>query len=161
MIRVLFVCLCNICRSPTAEGIFRDMVQREGLSELIETDSCGTGSWHIGKPPDSRARSEATRRGIVLEDLRGRAIDPDDFTTFDYILAMDKQNLADLQRMCPAPYLDKLHLFLKFSTEDGRIEVPDPYYGGPTGFSDVFDLVTAGAEGLLGHIRYHHPNIDR
>jgi protein-tyrosine phosphatase len=137
------------------------MVQREGLSELIETDSCGTGSWHICKPPDSRARSEATRRGIVLEDLRGRAIDPDDFTTFDYILAMDKQNLADLQRMCPAPYLDKLHLFLKFSTEDGRIEVPDPYYGGPTGFSDVFDLVTAGAEGLLGHIRYHHPNIDR
>ena len=144
MIRVLFVCLGNICRSPTAEGIFRDMVQREGLSELIETDSCGIGSWHIGKPPDSRARSEATRRGIVLEHLRGRAIDPDDFTTFDYILAMDK-----------------LHLFLKFSTEDGRIEVPDPYYGGPTGFSDVFDLVTAGAEGLLGHIRYHHPNIDR
>ncbi len=161
MIRVLFVCLGNICRSPTAEGISRDMVQREGLSELIETDSCGTGSWHIGKSPDSRARSEATRRGIVLEDLRGRAIDPGDFTTFDYILAMDKQNLADLQRMCPAPYLDKLHLFLKFSTEDGRIEVPDPYYGGPTGFSDVFDLVTAGAEGLLGHIRYHHPNIDR
>ena len=124
MIRVLFVCLGNICRSPTAEGIFRDMVQREGLSELIETDSCGTGSWHIGKPPDSRARSEATRRGIVLEDLRGRAIDPDDFTTFDYILAMDKQNLADLQRMCPAPYLDKLHLSSNFRPKTDESKCP-------------------------------------
>ncbi len=161
MVRVLFVCLGNICRSPTAEGVFRDMVQREGLTNTIETDSCGTGSWHIGKPPDSRARAEAKRRGIVLEDLRARAIHSDDFAAFDYILAMDNLNLTDLQRMCPAPHLDKLHLFLKFSNEEGRSEVPDPYYGGPYGFIDVFDLVTAGAEGLLGHIRYHHPNIDK
>ncbi len=161
MLRVLFVCLGNICRSPTAEGVFRDLVQREGLGAVIDTDSCGTGSWHIGKPPDSRARAEAKRRGIELDDLRGRKVHPDDFTAFDYILAMDRQNLADLQRMCPSPYLDKIHLFLKFAPEDGRSEVPDPYYGGPDGFSDVFDLVAAGAEGLLGHIRYHHPNIDK
>lgn len=154
-VRVLFVCLGNICRSPTAEGVFRAAVARAGLSDRIETDSAGTGAWHVGKPPDSRARAEAAARGIELDDLRARQVQAADFTAFDYVLAMDTQNLRDLEALFrdsgaqgQAPVL-----FLDFAPHQSRREVPDPYYGGEDGFRDVFDLCAEAAEGLLKHIQ--------
>lgn len=153
MIRVVFVCLGNICRSPTAEGVFRDLVAREGLSDQIETDSCGTSGWHHGDPPDSRAREEARRRGIDIEDLKSRETRNSDFTDFDFIIAMDRNNLDTLHVKCPPEYASKIHMFLSFAPDVGVTEVPDPYYGGPDGFSDVFDMIDAASNGLLQHIR--------
>lgn len=155
MIRVLFVCLGNICRSPTAEGIFRHRVAAAGLDGQIATDSCGTSGWHIGNPPDPRAVAEAARRGIRIDDLRGRATAIEDFSRFDYILAMDRRNLADLRAMCPPGAAHRLHLFLNFAPEVGRDEVPDPYTGGAEHFRSVFDMISAGADGLLTHITAH------
>jgi len=156
MIRVLFVCLGNICRSPTAEGVFRDLVSREGLPDHIKIDSCGTSDWHIGGKPDDRARAEAKTRGISLENLRARQIAPDDFKTFDYVIGMDDQNIETLSAQCPKEYIDKVHLFLSFAPALNAREVPDPYYGGPDGFRDVFDMIGAASEGLLADIRHHH-----
>ncbi len=156
MIRVLFVCLGNICRSPTAEGVFRDLVHREGLQDRIGTDSCGTGNWHVGDPPDARAVAEATRRGIPLDDLRARQLRPTDFETFDYVLGMDRRNLASLHSQCPPDHAAKVRLFLSFDTGARETEVPDPYYGGPDGFRDVFDMIDAASQGLLAHIRSAH-----
>lgn len=153
MIRVLFVCLGNICRSPTAEGVFRDLVGREGLSEKIATDSCGTGGWHIGHPPDERAREEAKRRGIDIDDLKARKTHSSDFTDFDFIMAMDDSNFKNLTLMCPPEHVSKIYMFLSFASDVGVREVPDPYYGGPDGFSDVFDMIDAASNGLLQHIR--------
>jgi protein-tyrosine phosphatase len=152
MTKVLFVCLGNICRSPTAEGVFRDLVRRRGLEKAIRTDSAGTSGWHIDAPPDSRARAEAKRRGISIEDLRSRKVSVADFENFDYIVAMDDANIADLEEICPPPLRGRLHLFTDFAPEGTASCVPDPYYGGPDGFAKVFDLVTQCAGGLLAHI---------
>lgn len=156
MIRVLFVCLGNICRSPTAEGVFRDLVGREGLSDRIQTDSCGTSGWHKNDPPDSRAREEARRRGINIEDLKSRETRSSDFSDFDFIIAMDRNNFDTLHAKCPPEHASKILMFLAFAPDVSETEVPDPYYGGPDGFSDVFDMIEAASKGLLHHIRNTH-----
>jgi len=153
MIRVLFVCLGNICRSPTAEGVFRDLVAREGLSDKINTDSCGTSGWHRGNPPDGRARQEAARRSINIDDLKSRETRDSDFADFDFIIAMDTNNYDTLHAMSPAKYSDKIHMFLAFAPSVAETEVPDPYYGGADGFANVFDMINTASNGLLAHIR--------
>jgi len=146
------VCLGNICRSPTAHGVFESMVLTRGLGSQIRVDSCGTGDWHIGQPPDRRAAVEAARRGYDLDHLRARQVQSRDFELFDYILAMDHQNLADLQVMRPPGYKGYLGLFLSFAPELALEEVPDPYYGGDAGFTRVLDMVEKASEGLLQEI---------
>lgn len=146
---VLFVCLGNICRSPTAHGVFETLVNRHGLEHVIAVESCGTGNWHVGLPPDGRATAEALHRGYDLSHLRARQISRDDFERFDYILAMDNQNLADLRALCPVNFEGRLDLFLDFAPETDVLEVPDPYYGGDAGFTRVLDLVESASEGLL------------
>lgn len=153
MTKVLFVCLGNICRSPTADGIFRNLVVREKLDQKIVVDSAGTGDWHIGKAPDARTVAAARQRGYDLSVLRARQVNVNDFAGFDYVLAMDKSNLMDLQRMKPSSYAGHLGLFLDFGSRSDYREVPDPYYGGKEGFELVLDLVEDAAQGLLNHIR--------
>lgn len=154
MIKVLFVCMGNICRSPTADGVFKHLVEQAGLSDQIYIDSAGTHSYHIGNPPDSRSQAAALRRGIDLSDLRARQVNREDFAEFDYVLAMDRENYRDLQSLCPPEQADKLHLFLEFAPELGTREVPDPYFGrGQEGFELVLDLIEAASEGLLTDIR--------
>ncbi len=152
-VRILFVCMGNICRSPTAEGVFRHLLRGEGCDEWIATDSAGTHGYHIGEPPDERARETALRRGIDLSDLRARRVAREDFDLFDYILAMDQENYQALRAICPPVHRGKLRLFMDFAPDYGIREVPDPYYGGPRGFEQVFDLVEAAALGLLEDIR--------
>ncbi len=147
---VLFVCLGNICRSPMAEGIFRKMVEREGLQGMIRIDSAGTGDWHIGEQPDKRAIGEAARHGIDITGLRARLVRRDDFETFDHILAMDRSNLAALQRMAP-PGGCQPALFLRHASGAKGLDVPDPYRVG--GFDEVFRLIEDGAAGLLRALR--------
>ncbi|MDX9859502.1 MAG: low molecular weight protein-tyrosine-phosphatase [Rhodospirillales bacterium] len=156
MVNVLFVCLGNICRSPAAEGVFRALVEREGLADRIACDSAGTGSWHVGKVPDARMRAAAKRRGYDLESLRGRQVTVGDFERFDYVLAMDGENLANLTVLCPPGREGRLGRLLDFAPGAGRRDVPDPYYGGADGFERVLDLVEAGAAGLLADIRARH-----
>lgn len=153
LVNVLFVCLGNICRSPTAEGVFRDLVRREGLDGVIKTDSAGTSGWHIGEPPDERAREAALRRGIDLSDLRGRQTRAQDFDDFDYVLAMDRRNHAALAQVAPRGREGRLHMFLAFAPHLGLTEVPDPYYGAGDGFETVLDMIEAASRGLLDHIR--------
>ncbi len=153
MVKVLFVCLGNICRSPTAEGVFRELVRRQGLDADIITDSAGTGSWHVGSSPDGRAQEVALGRGYDISDLRARQAKAKDFLEFDYVLAMDRSNYANLQSICPSGYEDRLHMFLSFDPNSPEVEVPDPYYGGPAGFDYVLDLVEEASEGLLKDIR--------
>jgi len=153
LVNVLFVCLGNICRSPTAEGVFRHLVRAEGLNGRIATDSAGTGAWHVGNPPDPRAQAAAKRRGVDLADLRARQAKPEDFTRFDYLIAMDRRNLRDLHSIAPKGQEGRLHLFLSFAPELDLAEVPDPYYGGDDGFEAVLDMVAAASRGLLDHIR--------
>lgn len=155
-VSVLFVCLGNICRSPTAHGVFETLVQRQGLAEVIRIDSAGTGDWHIGRAPDPRALQAAHRRGHDITHLRARQVVADDFRHFDYILAMDHSNLGDLEAMRPHWYQGHLGLFLDFAPGLEGMAVPDPYYGGEEGFDQVFDMVDAAARGLLDHIRSHH-----
>lgn len=152
-IRVLFICMGNICRSPTAEGVFRRLVVEEDLDHLIQIDSAGTHDYHIGAPPDRRAQAAAAGRGYDLSDLRGRQVARTDFTEFDYLLAMDHDNLANLHRLCPSEQRHKLRLFLSFSERFKDEEVPDPYYGGDQGFDQVLDMVEDAARGLLQAIR--------
>lgn len=149
---VLFVCMGNICRSPTAEGVFRHHVSVAGLGEHIEIDSAGTHAYHVGEPPDRRARAAAERRGISLEDIRARRVHADDFERFSYIIAMDQDNLEILEEQAEAVHRDKLRLFLEFSSGPEK-EVPDPYYGGATGFERVLDLVEDASRGLLEEMR--------
>lgn len=153
MTKVLFVCLGNICRSPTADGIFRELVNRAKLEQKIIVDSAGTGDWHIGKAPDSRTIAAAKKRGYDLSVLRARQVSAADFEEFDYVLAMDNANLRDLQRLKPTHFSGHLGLFLEFGSDKNYREVPDPYYGGDDGFELVLDLVEEAAEGLLMHIR--------
>jgi protein-tyrosine phosphatase len=152
-VRVLFVCLGNICRSPTAEAVMRYHVSANGLDGAIEVDSAGTAGWHAGDPPDERAQAEAARRGIDMTS-RARQVHVGDFEHFDLILAMDRSNLSDMQDLTAvAEHRDKLRLLREFDpTADGDLEVPDPYYGGPNGFAEVFDLVDAACRGLVDHL---------
>jgi len=149
-VRVLFVCLGNICRSPMAEAVFRQMVEDAGLSHAIEVDSAGTGSWHTGERPHRGTRDVLARHSIPYEG-RARQVDPRDFARFDYILAMDDDNLADLRRMMPPNSDAVLARFLDFAPDAPVREVPDPWYDGR--FDDVYALVRQGAAGLLQHIR--------
>jgi protein-tyrosine phosphatase len=151
--RILFVCLGNICRSPTAEAVLRDLLAREAPDLEVEIDSAGIGSWHIGEPPDERALAAARRRGLDMSRLRARQIASEDFARFDFILAMDRTNLADLRHRVPARYRERVRLFLEFAPELGVEDVPDPYYGGEAGFEEVLDLAEQAARGLLSHIR--------
>ena len=150
---MLFVCLGNICRSPTAEAVLRDLVTREAPDLSVEIDSAGIGDWHIGEPPDQRALAAARRRGLDMSRLRARQIASEDFARFDFILAMDRANLSDLRRRAPTQYRERVRLFLEFAPDAGVDEVPDPYYGGAAGFEEVLDLAEQAARGLLSHIR--------
>jgi protein-tyrosine phosphatase len=152
-ISVLFVCMGNICRSPTAEGVFRKFVSDAGLDDIIHSDSAGTHAYHSGQKADRRARAAAERRGYSLEDIRARPVTDMDFEGFDYILAMDLDNLEMLQHSSDDEHHAKISLFLDFSTSAKGGEVPDPYYGGSTGFERVLDLVEEASEGLLDRVR--------
>lgn len=152
-IKVLFICMGNICRSPTAEGAFKELVEREGLAHIIEIDSAGTHASHSGEVPDHRAQKVAWSRGVDLAPLRARRVEEADFAKFDYIVAMDRSNLRRLHDKCPEQYRNKLSLMMSYAPHVEEEEVPDPYYGGPSGFERVFDLVEAASEGLLREIR--------
>ena len=146
----------NICRSPTAEGVFRQLVARQNLGEQIRCDSAGTHDYHIGNPPDERAQQHARSRGYDLSTLRARQVTKTDFAEFDYVLAMDCANLLALQRRCPERHLQRVQLFLTYAEGLSDKEVPDPYYGGEQGFETVLDMVENAAAGLLRHIRSTH-----
>nr|WP_298169259.1 low molecular weight protein-tyrosine-phosphatase [uncultured Pseudomonas sp.] len=146
--RVLFVCLGNICRSPTAEAVLRHKLREAGLEGRIEVDSAGTGDWHIGKAPDARTLSAAKRRGYDLSALRGRQVAADDFARFDLILAMDSSNLSHLQRLRPSAAVAELDLFLR-RYQAPFDDVPDPYYGGEEGFEQVLDLIEQASDALI------------
>jgi len=146
---VMFICTGNICRSPTAEGVFRRLVRDAGLDGTIRVDSAATNGYHVGEPPDERAQRQAMRRGYDLSALRARRIAPRDFAEFDLILAMDRSHLRILQRLCPRENRHKLRLIMEFAPEQGTDEVPDPYYGDADQFEQVLDLLEAAARGLL------------
>jgi protein-tyrosine phosphatase len=151
---VLMVCMGNICRSPTAEGVLRERLQREGLGELIQVDSAGTTGMHRGSPPDARAVAHAARRGIDIARQRARALADNDFARFDLLLAMDHDNLDELRRRCPPDRHERLQLLLAFAPPGGgQLEVPDPYYGPPAGFEQVLDLVESAIDGLVAELR--------
>ncbi|QIK37469.1 low molecular weight phosphotyrosine protein phosphatase [Caldichromatium japonicum] len=152
-VKVLFVCMGNICRSPTAQGVLRKLVRDEGLDHCIEIDSAGTHAYHLGEPPDPRAQETARARGIDLSDLRARQVEPNDFGRFHYVVAMDHDNYARLRRLCPPGMEGRLHLLMDFAPDLGVHEVPDPYYGGQRGFEQVFDLIELAARGLLDDIK--------
>ncbi len=156
MVKVLFVCMGNICRSPTAQGVFETLVQRENLAQRIKIDSAGTHAYHVGEPPDPRATEAAKRRGVDLTTQRARKVKPEDFLEFDYVLAMDSSNYEALREICHPDYEDRLRLFLDFAPHLGVEDVPDPYYGGPQGFERVLDLIEAASEGLLVEMRTRH-----
>ena len=155
-LNVLFVCMGNICRSPTAHGVFQKMIEDDGLADRIGVDSAGTYAYHVGKKPDSRAISTAKKRGYELSKLRARKISDDDFENFDYILAMDEENLNDLTAQSDEDYSDKIKLLLEYSNSASSLEVPDPYYGGMQGFEIVLDLVEDASRSLLEHIKEMH-----
>ena len=155
MVKVLFVCMGNICRSPTAEGVFRSIVNEAGLQDNIHIDSAGTHAYHVGNEPDPRAQAAARKRNIDLSDQRARKVDAEDFNRFDYVLAMDESNYSDLEYVSNSG-TDNLSLFLEFSNNSNQHEVPDPYYGGDQGFELVLDLIEDASRGLLDDIRQKH-----
>ncbi|HET6724438.1 MAG TPA: low molecular weight protein-tyrosine-phosphatase [Gammaproteobacteria bacterium] len=152
-ISILFVCMGNICRSPTAEGVFRKRVAERAPELDVEIDSAGTHAYHLGAAPDARAQAAARDRGFDLGGLRARVVGDQDFAHFDYILAMDEANLNYLQAMCPPEFQSRLHLFLEYAPDAGETSVPDPYYGGHDGFGHVLDLVEQASDGLITHLR--------
>jgi low molecular weight protein-tyrosine phosphatase len=159
MIRILFVCLGNICRSPTAEAVFRARAERAGILPYLQLDSCGTGDWHIGKAPDLRAQRAAAVRGYDLSALRARQISPSDFEQFDYILAMDDANVRDILALQAASSKSacltsrvRIGRFLDYHTDARYTDVPDPYYGGDKGFDEVLDLIETASDGLLASL---------
>ena len=153
---VLFVCMGNICRSPTAEAVFQQYVEHAGLSEFITVDSAGTHDYHIGEQPDIRTQRAAQQRGYDMNALRGRQVEQGDFVRFDYVLAMDRANLAILQSMAILASHTQPRLFLEFARHYAEREVPDPYFGGADGFEHVLDMVEDAAEGLLQYIHRQH-----
>ncbi len=156
-VSVLFVCLGNICRSPTAEGVFRKLVADAGLHERIRIDSAGTAGYHEGHPPDARAAAAAAARGFELDGIRARRVAAEDFELFDLILAMDEDNLLDLRRAAPDNARAELRLLLEYAAGRSETAVPDPYYGGRNGFEQVLDLVTDACAGLLEELRRRLP----
>lgn len=150
---VLFVCMGNICRSPTAEGVFRQRVAAADLAHAVITDSAGTHAYHIGDPPDRRSQAHATRRGYNLSALRARQVCAEDFERFDHVLAMDHDNLARLQAACPPQHRHKLGLFMQYARNSQADIVPDPYYGGSGGFDLVLDYIEDAADGLLERLQ--------
>jgi protein-tyrosine phosphatase len=156
LIKILFVCMGNICRSPTAQGIFEAKLRDEGFDDRVIVDSAGTHSYHVGAPPDPRSIAAALKRGIDLSALRARQVHPDDFYEFDLVLAMDRANLGILERISPRDKRNRLEMFLEFAPGLGIDEVPDPYNGIGNGFERVLDIVEAGSDGLLAqlHTRY-------
>ena len=149
--RILFFCMGNICRSPTAEGVMRAKLKAAGLH--VEVDSAGTHGYHAGEPPDERAQAHAARRGYDLSALRARQLVAADFTRFDLVLGMDADNIARAERLCPPGERHRLKLLLSYAPQAGRPDVPDPYYGGEAGFEEVLDLVEAACEGLIEGLR--------
>jgi len=150
--RILFVCMGNICRSPTAEGVFRRLAQERAPHLALEIDSAGTHDYHVGEPPDSRAVAAAARRGIDLRSLRARQVSDEDFERFDLILAMDRLNHTMLVERAPVEVHERIRLFMEFAGDNEREDVPDPYYGGPLGFEQVLDLAEEAAAGLLDEV---------
>jgi protein-tyrosine phosphatase len=154
--KILFVCMGNICRSPTAEGVMRSLVREAGREDEFEIDSAGTGGWHVGNPPDARATESARRRGIALAG-EARRVTREDFERYDLLLAADRENLAELRALAPnEESRSKARLLREFDPDsEGApdLDVPDPYYGGPDGFEEVLDLVEAACRGLLEHAR--------
>jgi protein-tyrosine phosphatase len=150
---ILFVCLGNICRSPTAEAVFRALAKREAPQLEVWVDSAGTADYHVGSEPDRRAREAARRRGYDMSGMRARRVEPDDFERFDLILAMDRSNWSELRQVAPPVARERIRLFLEFGPEADVMDVPDPYYGGPNGFEAVLDLIEAAARGLLRHLQ--------
>lgn len=152
-VKVLFVCMGNICRSPTAEGVFAKLAKERGLEHLFSIDSAGTHAYHIGEAPDLRAQRAALERGIDLSGLRARKVVYGDFEDFDFLLAMDENNYGLLAAACPEAHREKIRYFLDFAPHLNVREVPDPYYGGAYGFERVLDLVEAAAEGFLDSVQ--------
>jgi len=152
-VSVLLVCMGNICRSPTAEGVFRHLLGRDAPELDVKIDSAGTHAYHVGDQPDNRAQAAAIRRGIDLSTIRARKVSAEDFSRFDLILAMDEDNLTLLVEFCPSDQRHKLRLFLDYAAESGVENVPDPYYGGANGFEQVLDLVELASLGLIKDLR--------
>ena len=147
--RILFVCMGNICRSPSAEGVFRHVLARRAPELEVDVDSAGTHDYHVGEAPDARALAAARRRGIDIAGLRARRVAMEDFERFDLILAMDEENLLELTRRAQAEYHERIRLLMEYAPDVGRRAVPDPYYGGEQGFEDVLDLLEEAADGLI------------
>jgi protein-tyrosine phosphatase len=150
---ILFVCMGNICRSPTAEGVFRYKAEQAGISDKLMIDSAGTHAYHIGSEPDLRSQEFAKKRGIDLSQQRARKVHHDDFTRFDFIIAMDKDNLAILRSLCPAEHQHKLTLMMRYASHSDTEIVPDPYYGGANGFDMVLDYIEDASDGLLAILK--------
>jgi protein-tyrosine phosphatase len=148
--RILFFCMGNICRSPTAEGVMRVKLKAAGLD--IEVDSAGTHGYHVGAPPDERSQEHALKRGYDLSTLRARKLLAQDFERFDLVLAMDGDNLANAQRLCPPGQRHRLKLLMDYAPQAGKPHVPDPYYGGAAGFEEVLDLVEAACDGVIASL---------
>ncbi len=161
MVKILFVCLGNICRSPTAEGVFRHHANKagieDGFTKKIFIDSAGTAGYHLATPPDRRAQLTALKFGVDIGDLKARKLTPQDFSDFSYLLAMDTDNLMIMQRNCPPEHQHKLHLFMSFAENSpGITEVPDPYYGDSEDFNIAYDLIDRAAQGFLKYIIHEH-----
>lgn len=150
---ILFVCLGNICRSPLAEGVFRATLAAAGRSVDVRLDSAGTGGWHAGSAPDPRSIAIAARHGIDISGQKARKVVGDDFRRFDLILGMDRSNVEDLRRLAPAEARERVHLFLDYAGMTGR-EVPDPYYGGPDGFADVYRMIREASEAIVSKFEW-------
>lgn len=155
--KILFVCTGNICRSPTAEGMFRHLLEDAGMGHDVVVDSAGTGDWHVGEPPDTRAQKAAWARGIDLADLRARQVAPADYVNFDMILAMDRGHLRDLERTRPGDTTAEIGLFLDYAPELGMTDLPDPYFGDDAGFETVLTMIETAGRGLLAKISADAP----
>lgn len=151
--KILFVCMGNICRSPTAQGVFQSLVKAGNLQDFVMSDSAGTHDFHVGEAPDQRAVNAASKRGYDLTETRARKIQLSDFSEYDYILAMDWENLALLQRMCPRGLQHKLQLLMRFATEYEAATINDPYHGGPQGFEQALDYIEDACNGLMEVVR--------
>ncbi|SJM89392.1 low molecular weight protein-tyrosine-phosphatase [Crenothrix polyspora] len=150
---VLFVCMGNICRSPTAEGVFAKLIKDKHVDKYFLIDSAGTHAYHIGDAPDLRSQKAANDRGVTLAHLRARKVNREDFVNFDFILVMDDDNYANLIMQCPEQYKNKIHYFLDYAPQLATREVPDPYYGGKYGFEKVLDMIEAASLGFLAHVQ--------
>lgn len=157
MVNVLFVCMGNICRSPIAQGVFEDLLRREGLDDEVFVDSAGTGAWHAGEPPDARAQESASNRGLDLSGQRARRVTLEDCQNFDYVIAMDRDNYQSVAALCRNSQAE-VRLLLDYAPDSPQQEVPDPYYGGPNGFEHVLELVEESVLGLLDDVRERHLN---